>query len=111
QSGYEAMRRLAEGRTRPDGLVAYNDLLAAGARDGAVAVGLQVPQHVQIMGCGNSVICETGIRLTSVDLVHEETGRRAARLTLKRIDDKGETTSRSVMLSPKIVQRQSTFSS
>lgn len=109
QTGFEIMQRLTMGRIRPDGLVAYTDLLGAGAHDGAVSAGLKVPEQLQVIGCGDAAICETGIRLTSVDLVYEETGHRAARLALRCIDDKGEAAPRSVMLSPKIVQRQSTL--
>lgn len=110
RSGFEVMRRLATSRIRPEGVVAYTDLLAAGARDGAIFAGLQVPQQLQIIGCGNLVnVCETGTELTSIDLAHEEIGRRAARLVLRRIEDKGETSARSVSLSPRVVQRQTTL--
>jgi DNA-binding LacI/PurR family transcriptional regulator len=110
RSGFEVMRRLATSRIRPEGVVAYTDLLAAGARDGAIFAGLQVPQQLQIIGCGNLVnVCETGTELTSIDLAHEEIGRRAARLVLRRIEDKGETSARSASLSPRVVQRQTTL--
>ncbi|WP_260706714.1 LacI family DNA-binding transcriptional regulator [Edaphobacter flagellatus] len=109
RSGFEIMQRLIASRVRPDGIVAYTDLLAAGARDAVIAAAIEVPKQLQIIGCGNVAdLCETGISLTSIDLAHEEIGRRVARMTLKRIEEKGETAQRSVTLSPKIVERAST---
>ena len=110
RGGFEVMQRLTAGRLRPDGVIAYTDLLAAGARDAAITAGLHIPQQVQVIGSGNLVeVCETGITLTSIDLSCEEIGRKVARLTLRRIEEKGETSVRSVTLSPKIMQRQSTL--
>jgi LacI family transcriptional regulator len=108
RSGFEALRRIITGKGRPDGVVAYTDWLAAGARDAVIAAGLEVPRQVQVIGCGNQLdLCETGVALTSVDLMYEEAGRRAARLALKHIESKGENL-RGVTLLPKLVQRQST---
>jgi len=109
RSGFFATKRLIGGKTRPDGIVAYTDLQAAGARDAALAEGVEIPHSLQIIGCGNAVdICEMQLSLSSLDLVAEEIGRRAARIALKRIDEKGANGQRSVLLSPKIVCREST---
>jgi LacI family transcriptional regulator len=109
RSGFAVVKRLFAGKTRPDGLVAYTDLLAAGARDALLAENVGVPRSVQVIGCGNVVdVCETEHSLTSVDLVQEEIGSRVARMVLKRIAEKSDTSLRSTTLSPRIVQRQST---
>lgn len=109
RSGSEIIQRLTASRVRPDGIVAYTDLLAAGARDTAIAAGFEVPRQLQIIGCGNvTELCETGVTLTSIDLAHEEIGRRVARMALKRIEEKGETTLRSTVTTPKVVERAST---
>lgn len=109
RSGFEALRRLIAAKGRPDGVVAYTDWLAAGARDALIAAGMEVPRQVQVVGCGNHRdVCETGVALTSVDLAYEEAGRRGARLALKRIESKGEMNLRGVTLLPKLVQREST---
>jgi LacI family transcriptional regulator len=112
RSGFAAMKRLLAGRVRPDGIVAYTDLLATGARDAMLAEGIEIPRSVQIIGCGNvAYVCETQVALTSVDLASEEIGRRVARMALKRIQDKGEASPRNIMLSPKVIQRESTRAS
>jgi LacI family transcriptional regulator len=109
RSGFAAMGRLLAGKTRPDGVVAYTDLLAAGARDAALGEGVGIPRGLQVIGCGNVAdICETRVSLTSVDLASEELGRRVARMALKRIDEKGETSLRNITLSPRVMQREST---
>jgi LacI family transcriptional regulator len=88
--------------------VAYTDPLAAGARDAALVEGIEVPRALQIIGSGNVAdVCETRIALTSLDLAAEEIGRRVARLALKRIAEK-DATQRSVLLSPRVVAREST---
>jgi LacI family transcriptional regulator len=109
RSGFAAIKRLFAGKTRPDGVVAYTDLLAAGARDALLAAGIDVPRAVQVIGCGNlAEVCETQLALTSVDLAQEEIGRRIARMALKRIGEKGESSLRSTLLSPRVVQRETT---
>lgn len=110
RNGFEAAKRLAAGRVRPDGIVAYTDVLAVGIRDGLLAASVDIPRQVQLTGSGNvTEVCETGIALTSIDLPWKEAGRRAAKLALRMIENKGEGTAlRSVLLSPCIVQRAST---
>jgi LacI family transcriptional regulator len=107
--GFAVMRRLLAGKTRPDGVVAYTDLQAAGARDAVLAEGIEIPRNLQVIGCGNVMdICEMQLSLSSMDLAAEEIGRRAARMVLKLISEKGPEVRRSVLLSPKIVPRDST---
>ncbi len=43
-----------------------------------------------------------------MDLAQEEIGRRVARMALKRIGEKGESGLRSMVLSPRVVQRETT---
>lgn len=112
RSGFAVMKRLLACKMRPDGVVAYTDLLAAGARDAALSEGVQVPRFLQVIGCGNVVeVCETQVSLTSVDLAREELGRRVARMALKCIDEKGAIAPRGAILSPRVVQRKSTRAS
>lgn len=109
RSGFAAIKRLFTGRTRPDGVVAYTDLLAAGARDALQEAGVEVPRMVQVIGCGNvAEVCETRMGLTSVDLVQEEIGRRVARMALKRIGEKGESGLRNTVISPRVAPRETT---
>ncbi len=53
-------------------------------------------------------VCETRVSITSIDLACEELGRRVARLALKCIGEKSDSSLRSAMFSPRVVQRMST---
>jgi LacI family transcriptional regulator len=106
EGGREATRRLL-GRTRPDAILAANDLAAAGALHAVLSAGLRVPGDVAIVGMDNTAIAElTFPRLTSVDLGAAERGRRAARLLLSRLDD-GALPARCERVAPSLVVRDS----
>ncbi len=85
-AGRDATRRLLE-RTRPDGLLCANDLLAAGAIGALRAAGLEIPSDCAVVGMDNSELAEiTWPPLTSVDLGSKERARRAVELLLDRIE-------------------------
>ena len=101
--------KLLAKRSRPDGVVAYTDLAAAGARDAAMEAHLSVPDQFQVIGSGNQIaVCQIGISLTSVDLGFREVGRRAARLALKLIEKNKPETLRSANVTPTVIERAST---
>lgn len=107
EGGREATRRLL-GRTRPDAILAANDLAAAGALHAVLSAGLRVPEEVAVVGMDNTAIAElTFPRLTSVDLGAAERGRRAARLLLSRLDD-ASLPARCERVAPSLVVRDST---
>jgi LacI family transcriptional regulator len=107
ESGRAATQRLLE-RTRPDGIFAANDLVAAGVLHALLSAGLRVPEDVAVVGMDNTAIAElTFPRLTSVDLGAAERGRRAARLLLSRLDDH-RLPARCERVAPSLVVRDST---
>lgn len=109
QRAFSTTQRILEGRPRPDAILAYSDFSAAAARDAALQSGFSIPGQMQILGCGNHVpLCEIGLRISSVDLAPLETGRRAARLALKAIENKNSGPHRTVTVEPYIVERDST---
>lgn len=106
ESGREATRRLL-GRTRPDAILAVNDLVAAGALHAVLSAGLRVPEDMAVVGMDNTAITElTFPRLTSVDLGAAERGRRAAQLLLSRLDD-ASLPARCERVAPSLVIRDS----
>src|SRR5262249_19875301 len=81
--GYSAMKRLLELEPRPDGVFCYNDPTALGAMKAVMEAGLDIPNDVAILGCGNATFADLmRIPLTSVDQQSEEIGKRAAKLAL-----------------------------
>jgi LacI family transcriptional regulator len=106
---FETLRAMLETRARPDAVIAYSDLTAAGAYDAAISRGLRIPSQVQILGCGNDPeICSIGPGISSIDLCSEEIGVRAARLALRAIEKKGDNGPQSIAVSPRLVQRATT---
>lgn len=71
--GYDGMLRLLEARIRPDGVMAYSDMIAIGAMDAALSHNIRIPETIAFIGSGNdSRICEMRISLTSVAVPGQE---------------------------------------
>ena len=108
-TGCQAMRDLLRLDPRPDGVFCYNDPTAMGAMQAVLQSGLQVPQDVAIVGCGNVLYAGLlRVPLSSVDQDSEGIGENAAKLSLTLVDAKSPVRPRSVMLEPKLVIREST---
>jgi len=107
QRGYEAMGRLLDSRTKPDGVMCYSDLLALGIIDAALANSLRVPEDICVVGCGDQPsLREMRIPLSSVNLSGIEVGQRTGNLTLRALSNQVNR-SRNLLISPKLVVRRS----
>ena len=107
RSGYESMKRLLELGPRPDGVFCYNDPTAMGAMKAVLEAGLDVPNDVAIVGCGNVTYADfLRIPLTSVDQQCAQIGERAAKLAFSVLEHPPNR-SRQVVLAPKLVVRAS----
>jgi LacI family transcriptional regulator len=108
QRGYETMRRMLEGRIKPDGVMCHTDLLALGVIDSVLAKKLRVPEDICVVGCGDQPsLREMRIPLSSVNLSGVEVGQRTANLTLRTLSNPEGSRSRNILLSPKLVVRRS----
>ena len=106
--GYRAMQRLLELKPRPDGIFCYNDPTALGAMKAVMEAGLDIPNDVAILGCGNATFADLmRIPLTSVDQQSDEIGKRAAKLALGLLEN-APSRPRQILLQPKLVAREST---
>ena len=106
--GSEAMERLLRRRRRPDGVMAYSDMLAVGAMDEAIRKGLKIPEDMRFAGCGNDpLLCHMGIPLTSVDTSGEEVGEKAGQLALRLVAQPKGRGAQTLLLKPKVVKRRS----
>jgi LacI family transcriptional regulator len=110
-SGYEAMRKLLRLDPRPDGVFCYNDPTAMGAMKAVLEAGLDIPNDIAIVGCGNVTYAEfLRVPLTSVDQQSEGIGERAAEMALSLLDKKKPSGKpKQVLLEPKLVARESTL--
>lgn len=107
QAGYQAMQELLKVHNRPDAVFCYNDLTAIGAMEAVRAAGLTVPDDIAFVGTGNLRYAKyLRVPLTSVDQQPEVLGLRAGELALE-VMAKPDLPSRSVLLSPRLVIRQS----
>ena len=107
-SGYGAMKRLLELRPRPDGVFCYNDPTAMGAMKAVLEAGLDVPNDVAIVGCGNVTYADfLRVPLTSIDQQSAGIGERAAKLALTVLETP-PARHKQVLLAPKLVERAST---
>ncbi len=106
--GYLAMKRLLELTPRPDGVFCYNDPTAMGAMKAVLEAGLDVPNDVAIVGCGNVTYADfMRVPLTSIDQQSDKIGVRAAKLALNVLEH-APTRPNQIVLQPRLVERAST---
>ncbi|MGA7107083.1 MAG: LacI family DNA-binding transcriptional regulator [Terracidiphilus sp.] len=108
--GFEGMLKLLMARTRPDGVMAYSDIMAVGAIDAALSRNIKIPEGIAFVGCGNDpMVCEMRVPLSSVVLPGQEVGQRAARMALRLIANPGKAENRKILISPKLAERKSSM--
>jgi LacI family transcriptional regulator len=109
-AGHRAMQHLLSLRTRPDAVFAANNLMTIGALHAIDEAKLVVPDDVGVVGF-DDMSWASLVRppLTSVAQPSYELGSEAARLLLSRIDGYSGP-SRTVMLSPLLIVRESSTS-
>jgi LacI family transcriptional regulator len=109
ESGYEAMRRLLETDPQPDGVFCFNDPIAIGAMKAILEAGLRIPADIKVVGAGNLHYADfLKVPLTTVDQNPAAIGDRAAGLALNLIESDEPHPPRAVVLTPKLVIRDST---
>lgn len=104
--GYESTKKILS--HNPDGIFAFNDVIAQGAYDAIVEAGLKVGEDIGLVGYDNTHLCERlPVKLTSIKFKTYEIGFKAAELLL-RISN-GETISQNmnIILQPELVVRES----
>jgi DNA-binding LacI/PurR family transcriptional regulator len=71
----------------PDAVFAFNDAMALGVLDVVQEHGKQIPEEIQLIGFDNNEIAQY-IGLSTVGFPMMQIGQEAARLVIKRINDK-----------------------
>jgi LacI family transcriptional regulator len=106
---YNATQILLGQNPRPDGIFCYNDLAAYGAISAVLDAGLDVPEDVSVIGCGNLLYNKfLRVPLTSVDQQSAAIGQRAARLALQLLETDHPVVPKPIYLEPRLVIRAST---
>lgn len=105
--GYQAMGRIMQGRTRPDALFAFNDLMAMGAYRSIMEHGLAIPGDISVIGYDDLEIAGyvmpplTTVRQPSFDL-----GLKAAEVLIEHLENKTYMPS-VIQLNPELIIRES----
>lgn len=108
-SGYSAMRKLLQLDPAPDGVFCYNDPVAIGAIKAIWEAGLKIPDDIAVVGAGNVHYSDVlAVPLTTVDQGTVQIGKQAAELLMEQIGAKKRVRKRKVLITPKLVVRQST---
>jgi LacI family transcriptional regulator len=109
QRGAEAMRELLTLKRIPDGLFCFNDPLAMGAMNYALDQGLDIPQDIAVIGCGNLHYDDAlSVPLSSVNQHSRKIGQEAARIALAILNSKIPPKPEIVIFRPELVVRRST---
>ncbi|MFC5649941.1 LacI family DNA-binding transcriptional regulator [Paenibacillus solisilvae] len=105
--GYLAARKLIMQKSRPQAIVAANDLMAIGVMHACEEAGLSIPHDMAVVGMDNlDISSRVHPKLTSVSLMQEEIGSRAAQMLMDRLHGR-EVSEKAVKIMPELVVRQS----
>lgn len=64
----------------PTAVIAFDDVLAHGVLDGLTALGIHVPEDVQLLGCDDALQIQTGKRMSTITLPTGLAASEAVRL-------------------------------
>jgi LacI family transcriptional regulator len=108
-TGYEATRRLLALKSAPDAIFGYNDPTAAGALKAILEAGIAIPGSIKVIGVGNVHYSDLlRVPLSTIDQDSTAIGRQAAEILVKSIGSKRRRPSRTVIIEPKLIVREST---
>lgn len=106
ESGAEAARVLLSGETRPDAIMAADDLMAMGVLDALRALDIAVPETIAVVGFNDIEESRFApVPLTTVRQPLYEQGRRAALALLSIVE--GAPSAGRIVLSTELVKRRS----
>ena len=107
--GFEATERLLREKPQIDGIFCFNDPMAIGAIEAVLAAGLQIPQDIAIIGCGNHPLGQAlRMPLSTVDQDTSTLGQKSAKIVLSMLSRHNGTSPRRTVLKPKLVLRATT---
>ena len=108
-TGYEAARRLLRLSPRPDAIFGYNDPTAAGAIKAILEAGIHVPEEIKVIGVGNVHYSDMlRVPLSTIDQSSTSIGQQAAEILAKAIGSKRRRPSKTIIIEPRLIAREST---
>lgn len=107
ENSREAAIDLLQAQPEIDAVVCYNDMIAGGALEACVQLGITVPDQVAITGFDDIMFSSVfKVALTTMHVPKFELGVRAAQMLFDRIE--GDLTQSEIVLDTELVIRQST---
>ncbi|REE05521.1 LacI family transcriptional regulator [Marinoscillum furvescens DSM 4134] len=111
ESGADAAARLMKSPNPPDAFFTTSDYMALGVMSYLNTLNVDVPDEVKVVGFSNEPFTRWLVpSLTTIDQQSQEMGRVAARLLVQRIEGHGVAVAQKVVISPKLVIRDSSTS-
>ncbi len=108
--GRKLAKQLIESELEYTTVIAYNDLIAAGALNEFQDQGIRVPEDVSIIGFDNLFICTlTRPSLTTIHHPICEMAKYAANLSINLVDAETETNKDTHLFLPTLVERDSVY--
>ena len=102
------MKELLALNPTPDGVVCYNDPVAAGSLKAILEAGLRVPEDIAVIGAGNVHYSDLlRVPLSTVDQNSTAIGETSADLLLEIIRAEEPPKPRSILIEPKVIERKS----
>ncbi len=106
--GKKAMNALLALKPRPDAVFCFNDTVAVGAMDRAFEAGLRIPRDIAVIGSGNfHYSSKLRVPLSSVDQKAVEIGERTAKMITSLLGKEPTGRTRSTVLEPALIVRDS----
>ena len=85
--GRQLFRRIVEQQPWPTAVICGNAYLAVGAMLEAQTMGIRVPEDMSIVGYDDiDIMAELPVSITTVRVLSDEVGRRAARLLVAKVE-------------------------
>ncbi len=104
--GYQAVRQLKHVLHEIDGLVCFNDLVAAGALRACAELGIRVPDDIAITGCDDIQLATlVHPQLTTLQTPKHEIGALAVKMLLERIG--GQRKHETIIIHQRLIIRES----
>ena len=108
QDGYELMKNLLESKDRPTACFIASDIMAIGAYRAINEKGLSIPDDISIVGFNDIQTAQfLSPALTTVKIYPEAMGEVGIQMLVEQIE-KGSSISKKVIISNKLVVREST---
>lgn len=107
QDGVKFAEKFLSQRELPDGVFAFNDIVAAGLLSELIKNGIKVPDKVSIISCDNTEVClYTTPQLTSIDTKIKKGAEKAISMFIEMVE--GRLRRKKIVIEPEIVVRDST---